>query len=58
MTVEIKNLKTGNIIKEKFVTDIHIDGEWISLEYDRRIRTTLVGKRVPMDMYAVENMYR
>lgn len=54
MTVEIKNLKMGNIIREKFVTDIHIDGEWIELKYDRRIRTTITGKKVPMDMYAVE----
>lgn len=58
MTVEIKNLKMGNIIKEKFVTDVHIDGEWITLEYDRRIRTTMVGKKVPMDMYAIESVYK
>ena len=56
MTVEIKNLKLGNTIIEKFVTDIHIDGEWIELKYDRRIRTTITGKKVQMDMYAVESI--
>lgn len=58
MTVEIKNLKMGNIIKEKFVTDVHIDDKWITLEYDRRIRTTMVGKKVPTDMYAIESVYK
>ena len=53
MTVEIKNLVMGNIIKDKFVTHISIDEKWIRLEYDRRIRTTVVGKQMPTDMYAV-----
>lgn len=56
MTVEIKNLKMGNIIREKFVTDIHIDGEWIELKYDRNIRATVTGKKVPMNMYVVESI--
>ena len=58
MTVEIKNLKTGTIITEKFVTEVNITDGRINLKYDRRIRTTMVGKSVSMDMYAIESIIR
>lgn len=52
MTVELKNLATGKVITEKFVTNVSVDGEVIRIRYDQRIRH-ITCKTLVMDQYAV-----
>lgn len=58
MTVTLKNLKSGKLIKEKFVTDININNERIELHFDRRIRSTMVKTTISMRDYVVESIDR
>ena len=59
MTVEIKNLKTGNIITRNDVTEIIIKDEYIRIKLNKRIRNgEIAGMRFEGDMYEIVSIIR
>ena len=54
MRVELENMDSGRTITEVFVTKVRVRDGYIEMEYDKRIRPTMVSKKLPASSYEIK----